>query len=127
MINRIFNAACDGLMAPFLSLNPWVGLSVFSLIITVVALLAFKFCSNQRDIARARGKMLARLLELRLYKDNVFGIFSTLARVLVGILVYMKAYLIPVAILIIPVSLILIQLSCWFDGRPFRPCARIPT
>ena len=121
MINRVFNVLCDGLMHPFLSLNPWAGLGVFSLIITVAALLAFRFCSNQRAIARARSKMIARLLELRIYQDNVFGIFSTLGRVLGGILIYMKAYLLPVAILIIPVSLILVQMACWFDGRPFRP------
>ena len=121
MINRIFNTACDGLMAPFLSLNSWIGLSVFSFVITVVALLAFRFCSSQQAIARARSKVLSRLLELRLYKDNVFGIFSTLGRVLTGILVYMRAYLLPVAILIVPVSLVLIQMSCWFDGRPYRP------
>jgi hypothetical protein len=107
MINRIFNAACDGLMAPFLSLNPWTGLIVFSIIIAVAALLVFRFFSNQQVIVRAR--------------NEVFGISSTPGRALIGILLYMKAYMVPVAVLIIPVSLILIQMSCWFDGRPYRP------
>jgi hypothetical protein len=107
MINRVLNAACDGLMAPFLSLNPWAGLTVFSLVITMVALMTFRFCSKQKSIARARNEM--------------FGISSTPGRVPVGIFLYMKAYLLPVAILIIPVSLVLIQMACWFDGRPYRP------
>ena len=107
MINRILNAACDGLMTPFLSANPWIGLSVFSLVIAGVALLAFRFGSSQRAIARARKRM--------------FGISSTPGRVPVGFLLYMKAYLLPAAILIIPVSLILIQMACWFQNRPYRP------
>jgi hypothetical protein len=107
MINRVVNAACDGLMAPFLSVNPWAGLSAFSLIIAVVALLAFRFCSNQQAVARARERM--------------FGISSTPGRIPASLVLYMKAYLLPVAILIIPVGLIIIQMSCWFGGRPYRP------
>ena len=107
MINRIFNATCDGLMAPFLSLNPWVGLSVFSLGIAGMILLAFRFCSSRQAIARAR--------------ESLFGDSATPVQAPVGILLYLKAYLLPVGILIIPVGLVLIQMSCWFDGRLYRP------
>ena len=120
VINLAFCALCDAIMLPFRTMNPWVGLAVFSLFITVLALLAFKFCSNPQAIARARGKVIARVLELRLYRDDLLGIFATLGRVLLGTAVYLKEYLLPIGVLIVPVSLILVQMSCWFDYRPLR-------
>ncbi len=120
VISRICNAACDPLAAPFRAWSHWWALSVFSLVIAVIALLAFKFFSNQQGLARARGRMLARVLELRLYKDDLPGIFGAFGRVLGAMSGYLAAYVKPLLVLIIPVSLILIQMSCWFDHRPFR-------
>lgn len=120
VINLAFGALCDAVMLPFRGMNPWAGLTVFSLVITVLALLAFKFFSSPTAIARARGRVIARVLELRLYRDNLFGIFATLGRVFLGTLVYLKEYLLPIGVLILPVVLILVQMSCWFDHRPLR-------
>ena len=40
VINLAFGALCDAVMLPFRGMNPWAGLTVFSLVITVIALLA---------------------------------------------------------------------------------------
>lgn len=119
-INAAFNFIGDLVMLPFQG-SPWMAMFAWSVLIALLAMLAFKFCSNPDAIARTRNRVFAYILEFRLFKDDVLGVFGIFGRVLVGTLAYMKHYLTPIAVMIVPIVLLLIQMSTWFDYRPLEP------
>ena len=119
LVNRAGFQLTSWIMAPFEKTSPWVGIFVFSLLTAVAALLAYKFCSNQRVLKRRKGAAVGRLLEIRLYQDDLLGIFGTLGRLGGATSLYLFESFKPVAILLIPVLLLLFQLSCWYQFRPF--------
>jgi hypothetical protein len=109
------------LMRPFRVASPWPGLVAASLALALLALLAFKYCSNQRVLRRRRDRAIARLLELHLYRDDLPGIFATFGRVLGGLAFYLLETLKPLAVLAVPVTLLLVQWDAWFAHRDLRP------
>lgn len=119
-LNRGVGAGIALAMRPWAGASPWLGLAAVSLVLALLALLAFKFCSNQRALRRARNRMLAHVLELHLFRDDLAGIFGAFARVLLGALGYIKETLKPLLVLAPPLLLLLVHLSGWFEWRPLR-------
>lgn len=120
LVNTISNTLCGMLMRPFEVVSPWPGLIAASFIFALMALLVFKYCSNQAQLARSRNRLLARVLELQLFKDDLFAIFSITGRALSATLLYLKESIKPLLVLLIPTILFLIQLAGWFEYRPLQ-------
>jgi hypothetical protein len=117
-LNRLFNGVGNVLIGGLAALYPWGPLVLLSLLVAVVALIVFKFCSNQEAIKRAKGVMLARILEIRLFKDDLLGIFSAFGRIFGAVGVYLSRTLRPVIVMLIPVMLLLFQLGAWYEYAP---------
>lgn len=82
LINSLCRAIFTPLMTPLMGLPPVVSLCLVSFILGVLAMLVFRYTSNQSGLSRAGDRTRANLLAMRLYAhDNweqfraIFGLF----------------------------------------------------
>ena len=116
-VNRAANAVFDIWLWPFQGLDPVWQVCITALPVTAVALLIFKYASNQAGITAAKDKIKAYLLELWLYKDDIGILLRAQGRVLGYSLIYMRYSLVPMAIMIVPFALVIVQLESNFAFR----------
>jgi hypothetical protein len=121
VVNFILNAAGDLVMMPLRVETAWPGIIAFSILVAILAMVTYKYTSNQVALRDARNRLLARVLEIRLYQDDILGIFGIILRILASSFFYIKESLRPLLVMIVPVSLILIQMAAWFEYRPLEP------
>ncbi|HUT73267.1 MAG TPA: hypothetical protein VM221_00340 [Armatimonadota bacterium] len=121
LVNSIMNAIFDVILRPFAGLSPWYGIAAVSLVTGVVMLLVFRYTSNQRALRRAKDRIRAHLLEVRLYRDDMGVLLRAQKDILLNNLAYLGHSLRPVAVMIVPVVLILVQLNTRYGYRPPRP------
>jgi uncharacterized membrane protein (DUF106 family) len=121
IVNLVFGRVVDLILLPFRGVSPWFGMTAASLLTALLMLEVFKLTSNQAAIRRAKDRIKAHLLEMRLYKDNMRVTLRAQAAILRANLAYMAANLKPLAVMIVPLVLILAQLSLWFDRAPLSP------
>jgi hypothetical protein len=117
-LNQITGRVVDSLLRPFDS--PWAALVAAALATSVVVLLIVRWTSSKAKVARARGRLIARVLELVLFRHDAVVSFSAAGRILIANAVYFGNLLMPLVVSLVPCVLILAQLSCWFDARPLR-------
>jgi len=115
-ITRVFTV----LSAPFARMSPWVGLIVASALSGVVLLLIFRYTSSQRGLRRAKDRVTAHLLEVVLYRDEPRVVLRAQARLVRDNLRYLGYTLIPLAVMILPAVLLLVQLDLHYGRRPLR-------
>lgn len=120
-INTITNALGDILQAPVAVMPGWLSLTVLSAAVGVLALIVFKYTSNQQAIGRIRDNIKADLLAVKLFKDNFSVAFRSQLRVMTGAFRLLAHSLIPMLVLVFPVCLVLAQMASWYQARPFRP------
>ena len=120
-INSLLTGAFTMMMAPFRNLHPLAGLAAFSVITGIVMLLVFKWTSNQGGVAGARDRMQGRLLEMRLFAADPMQVLRAAGRLLFDNLLYIRYLAVPMAVLIVPVVLLLVQAAAWYQFRPLRP------
>ena len=120
IFNFFLNTLGDLVMAPFQVETAWPGLVVFSVLVAVLAMLTYKYFSNQVALRDRRNRLLARVLEIRLYQDDIAGIFGMSLRIMMAAFSYIKESLRPLLIMLVPISLILIQMETWFEYRPLK-------
>ena len=121
IVNFVFGRIVDTVLLPFRDISPWFGLTAVSLLTALLMLEVYKLTSNQAAIRRAKDRIKAHLLEMRLYKDSMRITLSAQAAILKANLLYMAANLKPLLVMFVPLVLILAQLSLWYDRAPLRP------
>lgn len=123
-MNRALSALCDAVLYPFETLPPLVGLAVLSALTGLLMLVIFRYTSNQEAIRGAKDRVKAHVLEMRLFGDDLYLLTGALKRILRADLAYVKCSLIPMAIMIVPVILILVQANLRYGYRPLLPGER---
>jgi nicotinamide riboside transporter PnuC len=121
ILHALVGRACDAVVAPLADANPWAALCAFSLLLALLSVLAFRVCGNQAALDRRRDRVVAHVLELRLYKDDLLSIFPIAGRVLAALPAYLASFALPVLVLLVPAVLLLTHAACWFEHRPLRP------
>jgi len=121
VINLVFGRVVDVILLPFRGLSPWFGMTAVSFLTALLMLEVYKLTSNQAAIRKAKDRIKAHLLELRLFKDNMRVTLRAQAGILKANLRYLAGNLKPLAVMIVPLVLILAQLSLWFDRTPLQP------
>jgi len=116
LVNHLF----DILIWPFRSLHPFYSLTVFSLLTTVFTLVVFRYASDQPAMRRIKDRLQAHVLEVRLFPDQLPVVLRAYLRLLAGVLIYLRHSLKPLALLILPLLLILVQLEAHFGRLPIR-------
>ncbi len=117
-VNRFTGALVGGVNGLLGGASPAVVLLVHSLLIAVLAVAVYALVSNQRTIKTTRNRMIARLLEIRLFGDDPISVLGSFGRVLTATGLYIAASLKPLVVLLPVVVLWIGQLSGWFEWRP---------
>ena len=117
-VNRFTGALVGGVNGLLGNASPAVVLLVHSLLIAVLAVAVYALVSNQRTIKTTRNRMIARLLEIRLFGDDPISVLGSFGRVLTATGLYIGASLKPLLLLLPIVVLWIGQLAGWFEWRP---------
>jgi hypothetical protein len=119
-LNTVANAIGNRVLAPIALMPGWLSATVIAAMTGVVLLVVFKYTSNQRAIKRARDQINANLLALKLFKDNASVAVQSQGRILKGAGRLFLLAVVPMLVMAIPVTLMLGQLSLWYQQRPLE-------
>ena len=86
----------------------------------LACLICFKYTSQQRALRRVRDDIQAHLLVLKLFPDSLWVMLRAEGRLLRGAAMLLALAVVPMLVMIVPVSLLLGQLSLWYQVRPLR-------
>lgn len=121
-INMVMNLLGRVVVTPLVSILPgWLSNTIIGGVVGVVALLVFKYMSNQDAIAKVRNKIKAQMLALKLFKDDISVTFKSLGGVFGGSFKLLFYAIKPMLVMIVPISLILSQVALWYQARPLLP------
>jgi uncharacterized membrane protein (DUF106 family) len=122
-IAQIFTKAFDLAVAPFGN-NQAAALSALSLLTGVVMIFVFKAVSDQKKIKASRDKFKARILEMRIYQDDLLLIHKALFKALATNLEYLRVSFVPIVVLVSIVFVIFVQLDERYGRRHLQPAER---
>jgi len=120
LLNQIANAVGRFLLAPLGLLPEIPGALIVAVLTGILMLLVFKYTSNQNAIKKVRNGIKAELLALSLFKDSVAVSLGSQWRIITGAVKLMLLSLLPISVMAIPMTLLLGQLSLWWEARPVR-------
>jgi uncharacterized membrane protein (DUF106 family) len=120
-VNRITTALFDTLFAVMESWPGWLSLVVLSALTGIIALLVYKYTSNQTAIGRVHDDIRVALLAAKLFKDDL-GVTLRSQGKLFGAATRLFLYsLVPLAVMTPPMILLLTQMAPRYEWQPFRP------
>lgn len=119
-LNAIANALGRWLLAPIAVLPGWLSATLVGMVTGVLLLLMFKYTSSQAAIKRVRNDINANLLTLKLFKESALVALGAQGRLLVGAFRLFVLALVPMAVMMTPVTLLLGQLSLWYQSRALQ-------
>ena len=120
-VNSCFNRLFDALCWPIAGLPDLWQAGLLGLPAALFALLVFRYVSDQRALATAKARTQAYLLELWLYRDDLRVMLGAQGRLLRQNLLYLRAVLAPMAVMMVPFLLMLAQLEARFAYRSLAP------
>jgi uncharacterized membrane protein (DUF106 family) len=120
-INIVTNLLGRLLLVLVQAVPGWLSNTILSAIAGVVLLILFKYTSDQKAIGKVRDDIKAHLLALKLYKDTIAVTLNCQGRVFRGAFLLLFHALRPMAVMMIPVSLLLAQLGLFYQTRPLLP------
>jgi len=111
----------DVVLAPLGHDRPEFDMLAWPVIAGVVALLVYKRVSNQKGIARAKNRIQVHLLEVVLYRDDLFAVLVATAKALGQNFLYLAYNIVPMLVMFAPITLVLVQLVAHYAYRPLEP------
>ncbi len=119
-LNVPANALGRFLLAPIGLVPGWLSVTIVSVITGGLLLGVYKYTSNQRAIQRVRDDINAHLLALKLFKDSASVILQAQGRVFRGAFFLVLFSVVPMLVMLVPVSLLLVQLALWYQAQPMK-------
>jgi hypothetical protein len=116
--NHIFGAALAAWFRLFAWANPLAGLAVLSALAGVGMLWIFARTSNQAAITRAKKRVYAHLLELRLFADEPALMWRAQKQLLAANLRYLRLVLVPAVVVAAPMIVLLVRLEAYYGRAP---------
>jgi hypothetical protein len=98
----------------------WLSATLIAMASGIVLLLVFKYTSSQRAIKRARQQIRASLLSVKLFSDNPWVGFRGQAGALVGAVKLLLFAIVPLLVMLVPVTLLWGQLALWYEAQPLH-------
>lgn len=120
VLNTIGNAVGRALLAPLSWLPETAGALLASIATGVMLLWIFKWTSNQAAIKSVRNRMKAELLAQSLFTDEIGVVLRSQVAIIGYALRSVLFTIVPMLVMFIPISLLLAQLSLWWQARPLR-------
>lgn len=109
-----------GVLQPFASLPPIVGLTFVSAITACALLLLIKWTSNQPRLAETKRQVHAGLFELRLFQDDPLVMLRAAGGLLAQQARYLRYALVPMLWSIVPLSLLIAHLQTYYGYEALR-------
>jgi len=119
-LNVAANALGRYLLAPIALLPGWLSITIASAVLGLACLIVFKYTSNQRALQHVRNDIQAQLLVLRLFPDSLWVTLRAKGRLLRGAGSLLVLAVVPMLVMIVPVSFLFAQLGLWYQTRPLR-------
>ncbi|MGH9381380.1 MAG: hypothetical protein ACRD2Z_12300 [Thermoanaerobaculia bacterium] len=121
LIHAPLRAVFDAILAPFAGRSPMLTLVPISAVVGVLALLLFKWTSNQKALEAARRRQLAGFFEIRLFNDDLRNLLGAQGRILRATGRYFLHTLVPLVALLPPLFLLVAQLQFHYGYEGLRP------
>ena len=118
-LSNLLVALFSLIMRPFASM-PLFGMIVISVVTGVLMLIIYKYTSNQAGITRAKDRIKGNFLAIMLFSSSFAVLIKSIGSIFKWNLVYMAHNLKPLAVMIVPVLLLLVQLNFWYGYRPIK-------
>ncbi len=118
-----------------LALSPMFGplaiVILLSVIVGLLMIVLFGYTSDQKAIGIAKDQLKAHLLAVRLYRDQLQVVMGSYGKILRGTARYLKLAFKPLLYVIIPITLLIVQLDRYLGltaihtNAPFLMTARV--
>jgi hypothetical protein len=92
-----------------------------SIIIGLLMVIVFRYTSDQKAIGRAKDRLKAHLLAVRLFQDQLPVVMRAYGKILRGTGSYLRLAFTPFVIAILPVTFLIVQLDRYFGWVPLQP------
>jgi hypothetical protein len=92
-----------------------------SLVIGLVMVALFGYTSDQKAIGIAKDQLKAHLLAVRLYRDQIPVVMGSYGKILRGTGRYLKLAFKPLMYVIIPITLLMVQIDRYLGQTPIPP------
>jgi uncharacterized membrane protein (DUF106 family) len=122
--NPLAIASCRAAIAAFnlfLLTSPLAIVIVVSLVVGLLMVLLFGYTSDQKAIGVAKDQLKAHLLAVRLYRDQIPVVMGSYGKILRGTGRYLKLAFKPLLYVIIPITLLIVQIDRYLGATPIPP------
>lgn len=120
-LGRMFGGLFEGLLAVFGWLGVAGSLTAISLMLGVIMLLAFKWVGDPNALGLSTKRMLAHMMEMRLFDKEPRLVFLSMARLLRWNGYFFVATLRPAIIATVPMILLFVQMEGYYGMRALEP------
>jgi uncharacterized membrane protein (DUF106 family) len=94
-----------------------------SLVVGLLMVVLFGYTSDQKAIGIAKDQLKAHLLAVRLYRDQIPVVMGSYGKILRGTGRYLKLAFKPLLYVIIPITLLIVQIDRYLGATPIPPNA----
>lgn len=102
-------------------LSPLLLVLTISVVIGLLMVIVFRYASNQKAIGRAKDRLKAHLLAVRLFQDQLPIVMRAYGKILRGTGSYLRLAFTPFLIAILPITFMIVQLDRYFGWMPLQP------
>ncbi len=118
VFNHVLGAALNGYFHLFAWAHPILGLAVLSALAGIGMLWLFARTSNQAAITRAKRRVYAHLMELRLFADDPALMWRAQRQLLAANARYLGLMLVPALVIALPMVLLLVRMDSYYGRAP---------
>lgn len=120
-INDIMTAAFDACFSIMESWPGWLSLTFWSTLTGIGALVVYKYASNQTAIGQVRDDIKANLLAVKLFKEELSVTLKSQGKLFWAAVRLLGHSLVPFAVMFIPMTFLIVQMSLRYEWRPLLP------
>ena len=120
-LNTVSNALFALVFAPVALLPGWLSITLISAVLGVVVFVIFMYTANRSAFSRVVDTIMASILAVFLFRDNIGVTMRSEARLLVCSVKLLWYSLFPVLIMSLPLVFVLAQMGMWYQFRPPVP------
>jgi hypothetical protein len=103
------------------TISPLLLVLAVSIVIGLLMVIVFRYTSDQKAIGRAKDRLKAHLLAVRLFQDQLPVVMRAYGQILRGTGSYLRLAFTPFLIAILPITFLIIQLDRYFGWMPLQP------
>jgi len=119
--HAVATAAVD--LSVSLLTSPLAIVIAVSLVVGLLMVILFGYTSDQKAIGKAKDQLKAHLLAVRLYRDQIPVVMGSYGKILRGTGRYLKLAFKPLLYVIIPITLLMVQVDRYLGATPIPPNA----